>query len=380
MRCSPPWAGFQQPAIRRSGFLLFLLPLLFLVVPANATTRYIATNGSDSNSGTTGSPFQTWNKCYQASALGDVCIIKAGTYTQTQDFLANASIAGGTYHQTPTGTGEVTFQSESGVASSVVLRGDLHFGASLTSDPAEHITIKDVTVGNGSNDSFTYIRAGHDIHFVRVHFGWQQQWACADYVSMQESEIGPMTVGDAVDLYGQAYNSCNITPGNWLIETSTTHGTTTNDSSAHPDAIALDSGHGVIIRRNKFYNNCGTNLRISAQEPPTGIVVENNMFGPSVSCAVSASPVAQIVDVGTQVRYNTFDGAVQMGSPDSLFNNELWEGNIITGQVANGCPIGGGTISRYNVWSTSNSAGCGTNNVRVAQFQWLVCQSFCGKL
>ena len=115
MRCSPPWAGFQQPAIRRSGFLLFLLPLLFLVVPANATTRYIATNGSDSNSGTTGSPFQTWNKCYQASALGDVCIIKAGTYTQTQDFLANASIAGGTYHQTPTGTGEVTFQSESGV-------------------------------------------------------------------------------------------------------------------------------------------------------------------------------------------------------------------------------------------------------------------------
>lgn len=374
MRCSTPPARFHELRIMRSA-LLAILPLLLVVIPATATTRYVASNGSDSGNGASSSPYLSWNKCYQASTLGDICLIKDGTYAATQDFAANSSIAGGTYHQTPTGSGEVTFQSESADRAKVVLTGDLHFSSAATGAPVEHVTFKDITIGNGSSDSFMQIRAAHDIHFVRVHFRWIHQWLCADYISAQESEYGPFSTssGDGLDLYGQAYQPCNIRPGNWLIETSTIHGVSTAEPSAHPDAIALDSGHGVIIRRNKFYNNCGTNLRISAQEPPNGIVVENNMMGPPVSCAVGAALVAQIVDVGTIVRYNTFDGSVQMGSPDSLFDNELWEGNIITGMVASGCPIGSGTVSRYNVWSTSNSSSCGTNNKRVASFSgWFV--------
>lgn len=356
-----------------------LIALLLLVGSVSATTRYIATNGNDSNAGTSGSRFLTWNKCYQVSALGDTCIIGSGTYVANQDFVTNAAIAGGTFHQTPTGTGEVTFQSETGNNADVVLIGDLHFGSSFTTSPPDHITIKNITLGDGTigADGYTangwmQIRAAKDIHFVGVHFRYVQQWNCADYVSDQFAEHGPSTYPDLMDLYGDAYNSCNITPGHWLIEDSSLHGMTTNNAGDHPDGIAPDGARDLIVRRNVFYNNCSINYRggpITANQ-----TVENNYFGPPVNCAVGTLFNVSITGPAT-IRFNTIDGTIQ--PPNSPWNNnQLYDSNIINGQINGGnCPNGTATVAQYNVWLNSNPTGAcgGAANTRVANMTgWFV--------
>jgi hypothetical protein len=258
---------------------------------------------------------------------------------------------------------------------SVTFSDEVHFSDSFTGVPVQHLAFQNVTFGG-----FVAIKSAQDIHFSNTHFADMSQWTCATEVSIQNSEIGPFTTdyGDGIDLYGKAYNSCNLTPGNWLIETSTIHGVSTNVSIAHPDAIALDDGVNVVIRRNRFWNNCGDDLRMATAGPPTKVVIQNNFFGAPVSCAAGAATTAQIVGVGTVVSYNTFDGWVQTVTSEylSFAANQLWEGNIITETVqgvSGNCPPGAGTIVRYNVWNTNNSSSCGPNNISAANFGgWFV--------
>ena len=67
---------------------LVILPvcaLLFFIgaVTVQATTYYVATTGSDSNSGTSGSPFLTIQRCIDTVEGGDTCTVADGTYTDT---------------------------------------------------------------------------------------------------------------------------------------------------------------------------------------------------------------------------------------------------------------------------------------------------------
>lgn len=62
---------------------LILFFLLLVPVSANATTYYVATNGSNSNSGTTEStPFLTVAHCVSIMVAGDTCLVKNGTYNE----------------------------------------------------------------------------------------------------------------------------------------------------------------------------------------------------------------------------------------------------------------------------------------------------------
>jgi uncharacterized repeat protein (TIGR02059 family) len=60
--------------------------ILFLSIPfaVNATTYYVATNGSDSNRGTLASPWKTWAKGFATIVAGDTLYIRQGTYTDMQ--------------------------------------------------------------------------------------------------------------------------------------------------------------------------------------------------------------------------------------------------------------------------------------------------------
>jgi uncharacterized repeat protein (TIGR02059 family) len=59
----------------------FVLLFLFISLSLSGATYYVATNGSDSNSGTITSPWLTWQKGFNALSAGDVLYIRGGTYT-----------------------------------------------------------------------------------------------------------------------------------------------------------------------------------------------------------------------------------------------------------------------------------------------------------
>ena len=65
---------------------------LFVTVVVNANTYYVATNGSDSNPGTIGSPFATWGKLSSVLVAGDIAYIRGGTYRSKSPASANEHV------------------------------------------------------------------------------------------------------------------------------------------------------------------------------------------------------------------------------------------------------------------------------------------------
>ncbi|MBO9605848.1 MAG: carbohydrate binding domain-containing protein [Paenibacillaceae bacterium] len=75
---------------RLPGWIVFLLfaammPAVGPAAPASAAgaTYYVATNGSDSNSGSIGSPFRTIQHAADVTAPGDTVLIRGGTYRES---------------------------------------------------------------------------------------------------------------------------------------------------------------------------------------------------------------------------------------------------------------------------------------------------------
>ncbi len=64
-----------------------IVVLILFSLPAFSATWYVATNGVDSNAGTSNSPFATIMKAQSAAASGDTVYLRGGTY-----FLYNSNI------------------------------------------------------------------------------------------------------------------------------------------------------------------------------------------------------------------------------------------------------------------------------------------------
>src|SRR4051812_18619752 len=60
--------------------LLLMIGLCLSCIVTNATTYYVATNGSDNNPGTMAAPFATWEKLSSVMVAGDIAYIRGGTY------------------------------------------------------------------------------------------------------------------------------------------------------------------------------------------------------------------------------------------------------------------------------------------------------------
>ena len=83
--------------IVRNGWMLGLLVAVLLattLLPASLTYAagrewYVATNGSNSNNGTSGAPLATLQEAVNRAAPGDTIIVRAGTYTVTQPITIN---------------------------------------------------------------------------------------------------------------------------------------------------------------------------------------------------------------------------------------------------------------------------------------------------
>ncbi|MEO0797134.1 MAG: right-handed parallel beta-helix repeat-containing protein [Verrucomicrobiota bacterium] len=69
-----------------------LVASLFIPLLASiclAKTVYVASNGNDSNNGTSASPFRTLGKAHSSMQAGDTCIVRSGTYRETLTITKN---------------------------------------------------------------------------------------------------------------------------------------------------------------------------------------------------------------------------------------------------------------------------------------------------
>lgn len=101
-------------SVRQAGLLLALIPASLL-----ATTWYVSPSGSDSNSGTSSSPFKSITKAQSVAVSGDVVDVHGGTYSSftvassdsTYHYVHVLSKSGITYQNYPGETPVFNFSS-----------------------------------------------------------------------------------------------------------------------------------------------------------------------------------------------------------------------------------------------------------------------------
>ena len=93
-------AAQERESVRRQWVAVWGVSLLLLLVfsvmavgEADASTYYMATNGSDSNGGTSAAPFGTFSKAMGVLTAGDTLLIKDGTYYQSLTVTVSGTAA-----------------------------------------------------------------------------------------------------------------------------------------------------------------------------------------------------------------------------------------------------------------------------------------------
>ena len=86
---------------------------------------YVSTTGSDSNSGTSGSPVKSINKAAQLAQAGDTVLVGAGTYNGTVSISKNGTASGQITFKPADGAHVVIDGSQTGAGTDLVtITGD----------------------------------------------------------------------------------------------------------------------------------------------------------------------------------------------------------------------------------------------------------------
>lgn len=298
---------------RFAGFVAVVSCMFVLVSPTVARDIYVAKTGSNSNTGTSSSPYLTIAYAISKAVSNDIIHVKAGTYNETYVTLKS----------------NLTLVSEDGV-----------YAAKLSS------------YNGGSSRGFVIVGSGSAISNVEIN-GFESYSTC-----------GGGTAGDGLL---RIYNSDNIRIKNCLIHdapldcdvvkiggfNTTTSNTLIENCVIYNPAPAVAGGHaqcldahpvnGLTVRGCWIYHTPDhpADILIRANGGSSNVLWENNVFGPSYddgrgSPATSAGTVdsdtPQVPSVdGMTVRNNLFlscqgEGAFRVDTSRNVkfYNNLIW--------------------------------------------------------
>jgi hypothetical protein len=323
--------------------------------PAFADTLYVAPEGDDENNCLSPSTAcASFDRAYQAAALGDTVEVAAGEYT-FQPILEMEGRTGETDEP------DVTFRPAPGAT---VTLGCWEEGINCLGVEAHHVTVEDMRtadleplVGLPRQGGVCICRGSYDVTFRNIDAG--ELYIAGDRASVHGGDFGPIVDGVSKIEYGDDGPSEDI-----VIDGARFH-----DHRAHlehGECIAAYSGVDVTIRNSRF-DNCepfGIFLATGSDEAATGYTIENNVFTNSGGVPMSAhiksrwNPGGDCS--GLTVRYNTFlDDNVISECPGEGIR---WHSNVFE---LGGC----GKVGRFdhNVWLDGPSR-CGSDpNLVVAE-------------
>ncbi|MGC4096839.1 MAG: right-handed parallel beta-helix repeat-containing protein [Nitrospira sp.] len=145
-------------AFSRYGLLPFLglcATIIFLeTVPAESATYYVATTGSDSNPGTSSSPWRNPQRC-TASPIraGDTCLVRSGTYGDTDRNGAVVWVMDRATTPSGTASAPITIKSEKPLGAAIIAPSNMNGYGFLVSKPYYVIEGFDISGGNYSSST-----------------------------------------------------------------------------------------------------------------------------------------------------------------------------------------------------------------------------------
>ncbi|OQW51521.1 MAG: hypothetical protein A4S09_09835 [Proteobacteria bacterium SG_bin7] len=366
-------------------FLYFIIMCtLFLPPTALTATYYVATNGSDSNSGSSSSPWKNPQKCaLPPIKAGDTCAVRAGTYTDVDGngvtiYISSSSPAG-------TSAAPITIKSEIPLAATILVPSIINSG------------------GKGSNTAIVVGRPYYRIEGFNITGGTKDLGSTTSYsgISFYPGGTGSMARFNSIHHVGRAVCS-NTSYGmsgiftkdvsNVIIEQNRIYsiGRRLNGESGcvtdkyqHDHGIYISGATNLVVRRNVFYdttrgwpiqlyggviNNINIyHNTIDGRNPRTsmpgqillasvinGGVIKNNISSNAQGGLVGFSPYSTVLKpTSVVVSYNISSNSDRVGNRVGVtFSN-----NILN--VAN-LGFVNKTASDYRITSTSSARNRGT--------------------
>lgn len=292
----------------------FLFTLICLLPSfLNASTYYVATNGSNANPGSSGSPWLTIGKGLSNAVAGDTVVVRAGVYNE---FLTN-SVSG-------TAGNPITFQGERGAS-----------GEWLTIiDPSTSISTGWVTapeIGSGVWKKTDVPFTTHELTIANKRVG---------YV---------FSIGDMSTVIGFSYDSSGWTTGAELLSVPSNQ--TVIFHQSHLSGSYWDGLEALWSATNNI-----TYLRLRDGSDPNGLSIR---AAPNSGTLANATPDYAAIKT-TSASYITYKDFLVRGSVACfyIYNSHHW--TIQDNYLANGI---------YRVYLTIFSHDCTvTNNVMTTDF------------
>lgn len=187
------------------------LLILLGTVTAQGATYYVATTGSDSNPGTSVSPWRNPQRCTTSPIrAGDTCIVRSGTYTDTDGNGAVVWVYNKSTTSSGTASQPITIKSEKPLGAAIIAPSNRNGFGFLIQRPYYNIDGFDISGANNNSRS-----------------------AAGVGISLTSTATGTKILSNAIHHIGRA--SC------------------TNSSSAFA-GVQLRSVSGVVIEQNRIYS------------------------------------------------------------------------------------------------------------------------------
>lgn len=296
---------------------IFVLDV-FLSMNANSATYYVSTTGNDANQGSSSSPWRNPERCAKSPVkAGDTCLVRSGTYTDTDLNGITVYIRG----SAPTGTASlpITIKSEKPLAATIMVPSSI----------------------NGSNVAFYVSRPYYKIEGFNITGGTKNLGSNTSYAGIVFNDYfanGGVARNNSIHHIGRtvcsnssfgfsgmfvSYGATNI-----LVENNKFYGIgrlrngesgCKTDKFNHDHGIYIKGTNNLIARRNLFYDTnrgypihvfggTATNLNIYhntiSGKSPTGLPAGQIMLGSTIKGAVIKNNISHDASYGMVNFYN----------------------------------------------------------------------------
>ncbi|ANY79157.1 hypothetical protein BB934_13815 [Microvirga ossetica] len=338
---------------------------------------YVSTTGSDSNSGTSGSPVKSINKAAQLAQAGDTVLVGAGTYNGTVSISKNG-----------TASGQITFKPADG-AHVVIDGSQTGAGTDLVTITGDYITFQGFEVANakrtgiglwGSHDSKVLDNNVHDSFRAGVYAGgsvgqsynnvidgnevwrnvkenmsrtWSGGWAQG--ISLDKSDNSVISNNNVYDNWGEGVGAM-FTKGAKIT------GNTVYDS--YSIGIYLDNAQDAVVQYNTVSHSYDTAFYRSGK-PAAGIVIANengDRMLPSSGIVVTDNVLAGVGNL-VYSSYGANTGLVNSTtSPNTIYSSPDSVPSSTPTPISTPIPSGDPVASSEDVFTFNTAIG---RNVKV---------------
>lgn len=245
-----------------------------------SATYYVATTGSNSNSGASGSPWATIAKGVTNLVAGDTLIVSNGVFNEYVTVANSGTLANRiTVQAEPIRS--VTNLTWNITGSNVTVRGFVTAGTNVPAFGAGFV------IGSTAHYSYLYDNWDHDLVYPRVSYGVSQSgltpntgpsyWCVSNHLAERNAYVVTSTGGQ----YGQVRDShfegsgndwMRMKGGNILIAGNSVTALGTIDAAGHPDfwqiiAQGEETCTNILIMHNWFTNSASQICQMESEYP-----------------------------------------------------------------------------------------------------------------